>query len=214
MKALRFVLMLIGLVVVLKFFYASWFTTPLDDDLRVTRLPLSTEPGKEPWVTKEPFLSRGRNSARERVLDALAMPQTKICTPEGRKYLVDAFVIYYGTRAREEREYKQIWGDRGASYIAQTWKTADDGRAERLTRDVYARGYFSLDHLQRYAGTKDKIAGVVQGERAARSPCPGDVSRRCAKSAGADRCNVEQHPRGLSVGRPAPARQYVLEQHR
>jgi hypothetical protein len=171
MRALRFVLMLIGLVVVLKFFYASWFTTPLDDDLRVTRLPLPTEPGKEPWITREPFLNRGRDAARRMMLDALAMPQTKICTPEGRKYLVDAFVNYYGTRAREEREYRNVWGEQGASYIAQTWKTTDDSRAERLTRDVYARGYFSLDHLKRYAGTKDKIAGVVQGERPGKSPC-------------------------------------------
>jgi hypothetical protein len=170
-KALRFILCVIGAVVALKFLYAAWFTTPLDDDLRIARLPLSTEPGQEPWITREPLINQGRNAARKMMLDALAMPVAQLCSESGRKHLVDALVYYYGQRARQEREYRSTFGDQGARYIASVWTTADDTRAERLTRETYNRGYFTLDLLRRYAATKEKVARVVQGERAGKSPC-------------------------------------------
>ena len=103
------------------------------------------------------------------MLDALALPTASLCGASGRKQVVDALNYYYGQRATQTRSYARNWGEPGARHIAKVWTTPDDNRAERLTRETYARGYFSLDEFK--PPIRDMIADIVHGERAGKKLC-------------------------------------------
>ena len=53
----------------------------------------------------------------------------------------------------------------------KVWATADDNRIERLTRETYGRGYFSLDELK--PSTHTALGELLKGERVTAKSCAG-----------------------------------------
>lgn len=133
-------------------------------------LNLSQKRSAEPWAVNEPYIESARKHARKSALDALAMPNSAACSPQGHKQFVDALNFYYEQRASQIVTYPQSWGEPAEQYIVRAWATADDSRVERLTRETYARGFFKLDEFQ--AGTRSMIAELVRNEVAG-AACTG-----------------------------------------
>ncbi len=134
-------------------------------------LNLAQKRGQEPWAANEPYIETARRNARKTALDALAMPVSALCSEQGRGQLVDALNYYYGQRATQMRGYPATWGAAGGQYIGKAWSTADDSRVERLTRETYGRGYFSIDEFG--SPTRETIADLLQDERPGEPVCAG-----------------------------------------
>lgn len=133
-------------------------------------LNLSQKRSAEPWAANEPYIESTRKNARKSALDALAMPNTAACSPQGHKQFIDALNFYYEQRASQIVSYPQSFGEPGEQYIVRAWATADDSRVERLTRETYARGFFRLDEFR--SGTRGMISELVRHEVAGPS-CAG-----------------------------------------
>ena len=88
-----------------------------------------------------------------RCLRRSGKPWASYCNAEGRKRLIDAINYYYWQRDSQSKSYANNWGEAGARYIAKAWATSDDNRIERMTRETFGRGYFSLDELRPYIRT-------------------------------------------------------------
>ncbi|MBZ0140935.1 MAG: hypothetical protein K8H87_14360, partial [Pseudorhodoplanes sp.] len=121
-----------------------------------------------PWAANERYIESARKNARRSALDVLAMPMAVACSPTGRTQLVDALSFYYGQRASQRRGYFETWGVDGMHFIEKAWATADDSRVERLTRETFSRGYFSLDDFAPRA--RALIAETLGAE-----PAPGKI---------------------------------------
>ncbi|GIK81707.1 MAG: hypothetical protein KJZ73_14315 [Pseudorhodoplanes sp.] len=122
-----------------------------------------------PWTANERYIEPTRKNARRSALDALAMPLAVACSSTGRAQIVDALAFYYGQRAAQRRKYAEAWGADGGRFAEKAWATTDDGRVERLTRETFSRGYFSLDDFG--ARARELIAETVSGESAPATAC-------------------------------------------
>ena len=69
------------------------------------------------------------------------------------------------------QEYSTAWGEAGARFIKQAWTTLDDNRVERLTREIYGRGFFAPDELSRIG--RDLAAEIVRDVKVTGKPCAG-----------------------------------------
>jgi hypothetical protein len=112
-----------------------------------------------------------RNSARQGVVNVFSRSWAGLCSGPGRKRMLDALGYYYGHRARQMSTYAKRWGEAGGSYIAEAWTTARDAQVERLTREMYGRGYFKPDDVAR--GARGLLTETVRGERVTGRPCIG-----------------------------------------
>lgn len=105
------------------------------------------------------------------MLDALGKPWSTFCEAPGKKRLVESIDSYLWQRTGHMASYPKNWGEPGRRYIVRAWSTPDDNRIERMTRETYARGFFSLDDFKPY--TRAALAEVVKGERVTGKPCAG-----------------------------------------
>ena len=130
----------------------------------------ATVQGHEPWMANERTNARGRDIARKSALEGLGQPWANYCAAEGRKLLIDAVNYYYGQRHAQIQSYERTYGEDAKRFVIKAWSaTADDNRIERLTRETYSRGYFSLDDVR--PTTRAALAEIVKGERVTGKPC-------------------------------------------
>lgn len=132
---------------------------------------MSQKRGQDPWVANEPIHDQTRKTARANALAALDGAWSDFCGEDGRAKLVTGLSYYYEQRAMQERGYPASFGDAGARHIKKAWSTADDVRIERLTREIYGRGYFTPEDFRPHV--KDAIAERVSGEIVTGKPCAG-----------------------------------------
>jgi hypothetical protein len=118
----------------------------------------------------EPSAQEVRVSQRQSALKSLEMPWSTLCTKEGRHSFISGLQGYYSRRESEAQVYPANWGPKGAEYIAQQWKTADDLRIEQLTRQIYSEGYLNSDEVMPAA--RKMLISVIKGERVTGSGCP------------------------------------------
>jgi len=118
----------------------------------------------------EPQTQEGRVYQRRSALRALEMPWSSLCTDKGRHSFISGLQEYYYHRANQAQVYPANWGPKGAEYIAQQWKTADDLRIEQLTRQIYSLGYLNPDEVEPFA--RKMLISVIKGERVTGSGCP------------------------------------------
>jgi hypothetical protein len=69
------------------------------------------------------------------------------------------------------RRYPEVHGKLGADYIARQWSGPDDKRIDRLTQEMYAKGYLKPAEFDGVA--KKMIATVVKDERIVAKGCAG-----------------------------------------
>jgi hypothetical protein len=123
----------------------------------------------EPWAKNEVHMVHLREIARKGVMDAFGHSWGELCNGSGRKRMLDALAYYYGHRARQTRGYAKNWGPAGAKYIAQAGATTDDARVDRLTQEMYGRGYFHPDLVS--SSARGLLKEIVRGERITATPC-------------------------------------------
>lgn len=168
---MRAILFLVGGMVLANIVWATFFWHPSAEENPAPIVNSATQRGQEPWMTNEHHIDGARQSARRSMIEALGQPWTSYCSAEGRKRLIDAINYYYWQRDSQRKSYANNWGEAGARYIAKTWATSDDNRIERMTRETFGRGYFSLDELRPTIRTA--LAPLLSGERVAAKPCAG-----------------------------------------
>ena len=172
---IRACLLLIGGAVVTNIVWATFFwRAPAQGHSADKPAPVvnaATARGQDPWMARDHVSAGARKSARRSMLEALGQPWAEHCTPEGRKLLIDAINYYYWQRDTQAKSYAKDWGEPGARHIARAWATSDDNRIERLTRETFGRGTFTLDELRPYV--RPAVAELVKGERVSASRCAG-----------------------------------------
>ena len=129
----------------------------------------ATRRGQVPWATNEPYMVEGRRRIRTSTLKALDQVWSSFCTPDGHERLLSSLHYYYEQRISQERGYPRAWGDEAGRYIQQAWASSDDARIERLARETYSRGYFSLDELKPFV--RAKLTSIVADARVTGRPC-------------------------------------------
>ena len=168
---MRAILLLIGGIVLANIGAATFFWRP---SAQATGKPQpvvnsATVKGQEPWMTNEHHIENNRRSARKSALDVLGKPWSTFCEAEGKKRLVESIDYYLWQRTGQLASYPKNWGEPGRRYIAKAWTTPEDSRVERMTRETYGRGFFSLDDFKPY--TRAPLAELVKGERVTGKPC-------------------------------------------
>jgi|1185.fasta_scaffold09910_2 hypothetical protein len=131
----------------------------------------ATVKGQEPWMANEPYIESNRQSARKSALEALGKPWSTFCEAAGKKRLIESIDAYLWQRTGQLASYPKNWGEPGRRYIAKAWTTPDDSRVERMTRETYGRGFFSLEDFKPY--TRSPLAELVKGERVTAKRCAG-----------------------------------------
>jgi hypothetical protein len=134
-------------------------------------LNMSQKRGQEPWMANEPIHDQTRKTARANALAVLDSAWSGFCGEDGRTKLVAGLGYYYEQRSMQERGYPASFGEAGARHIRKAWSTADDQRIDRLTREIYGRGYFKPDDFRPHV--KNAIAEHVSGETVTGKPCKG-----------------------------------------
>jgi hypothetical protein len=129
----------------------------------------ATARGQDPWMVNEKTQGSVRISARKSALDALYGSSSVLCSEAGRSKIVSSISYYYEMLMGQELGYPRSWGEGAGQYIRQAWATPDDVRIERLTREIYTRGYLPLDDFKKTIRTR--IAEVVAKERVTGNPC-------------------------------------------
>jgi hypothetical protein len=129
---------------------------------------------QDPWKANETIHDQTRKTARANVLAMLGGANLKetwpeFCGEDGRMKLVAGLSYYYEQRDIQERGYPLSFGEAGARHIKKAWSTADDVRIERLTREIYSRGYFTPDDFRPHV--KDAITERVSGEAVTGKAC-------------------------------------------
>jgi hypothetical protein len=168
---MRAVLFLIGGLVLANIVWATFFWRAPAEGKPQPIVNSATLRGQGPWMVNEHYTDDARQNTRKSTLETLGRPWSSFCTDEGHKLLVGAIDYYYWQRGSQLAWYPKNWGEEARSYIVKVWTTADDNRIERLTRETYGRGYFSLDELKRSA--RSALAETLKGERVAGKPCTG-----------------------------------------
>jgi hypothetical protein len=123
----------------------------------------------EPWAANDAIHDQTRKTARANVLAALDNEWSGLCGGDERTKLISSLSYYFEQRDMQERGYPASFGDAGARHIRKAWSTADDVKIERLTREIYGRGYVTPEDFR--ANVKDAIAERVSGEAVTGKPC-------------------------------------------
>lgn len=168
---MRAILFLVGGFVLANIVWATFFWHPSAKESvhQFTTENSATARGQEPWMANEKYNAPGRDMTRKSVLATLDKPWSSFCSAEGRKRLLDAINNYYSQRQTQEWSYNNTYGEKARRFAAKAWTTPDDNRIERIMRETYGRGYFTLDELRSYARTP--IAELVKGDRVTAKPC-------------------------------------------
>ena len=130
--------------------------------------PVTADPAP-PRNANEGLFKDGRRMQRASALKTLEQPWGRHCLESGRERLASSLGEYFWHRNGQEKSYPARWGDVGRDYIKREWSTTDDKRIERLTQELYERGYLDLGALKPY--TAEYIAGLVKGLRVTAQPC-------------------------------------------
>jgi hypothetical protein len=169
----RAILFLAGGAVLANIVWATFFWRPSAKDSapQFTTPNSATAQGQEPWMVNEKYNAPGRDTVRKSMLATLEKPWSSFCTPEGRKDLIRTLEYYYWRRTSQEWSYNNTYGEKARQFAVKAWSTTDDNRIERLMRETYGRGYFTLDELKSYA--HKPLAELVKDERVTGKPCAG-----------------------------------------
>jgi hypothetical protein len=170
MALIRLSVMFIGALVVANYVWAM-VAGPRQEEQKQFPAVQSALNGREPWADREKYAGKGRDAARKSALEGLGQPYAQMCSDHGHKRLVDGLNYYYHHRVYVSREYSTAWGEPGARFIKQAWTTLDDNRVERLTREIYGRGFFAPDELSRIG--RDLAAEIVRDVKVTGKPCAG-----------------------------------------
>jgi hypothetical protein len=168
---MKTIALLIGGVVLANVVWATFFWK---EPAKATAKPepivnSATAQGQEPWMANERYNGTGRDIARKSVLETLDKPWAEFCTTDGRKRLLESIGYYFGQRSAQIQSYERTYGEAAKRYAIKSWTTPEDNRIERMVRETFGRGYFSLDELRPYIRTP--VAELVKGERAHAKPC-------------------------------------------
>ena len=125
----------------------------------------------DPWAANDAIHDQTRKTARANVLAAFDSAWSGLCGGDERTKLISSLSYYYEQRGMQERGYSASFGDAGARHIKKAWSTADDVKIERLTREIYGRGYVTPEDFR--PNVKDAIAERVSGEAVTGKPCAG-----------------------------------------
>lgn len=120
-------------------------------------------------LPNEKYMIEGRNSQRHDGLRALEVPQSSLCSEEGRKKFIGGLGHYYYHRSLQTTSYPKNYGKTGADYITRQWSTADDRRIDRLTKEIYSSGYFKPNEFG--AGSREILLTLVKDERVTGKGC-------------------------------------------
>ena len=126
-------------------------------------------PSDQPWAKNEQYNAPLRKMARKHVVDVFNLSWSSLCFGKNRRRMLGALDYYFGQRGQQLRVYQQHWGEPGVNYIKQAWATPEDSRVERLTREMYGRGYFKPDDVTSRA--RKLLQDTVQGEKITGHPC-------------------------------------------
>ena len=125
----------------------------------------------DPWAKSETRLVHVREIARKGVVAVFNQAWSGLCAGTGRKRMLDALSYYYGQRANQMRSYRSLWGEAGGRFIVTAWAMPEDTHVERLTREMYGRGYFKPTDVSGWA--RQALTDTVRGEHVTGSPCKG-----------------------------------------
>ncbi|HEY8332421.1 MAG TPA: hypothetical protein VIQ05_01400 [Tardiphaga sp.] len=125
----------------------------------------------KPYDANEKYDVDARISQRQDAFRALGQPTGSLCTEAGRKSFIGGLGHYYYHRQNQTERYPEIHGQLGADYIAKQFSSTDDKRIDRLTQELYSRGYLKPDDFEPVA--RRMIAVVVKGERITAKGCAG-----------------------------------------
>lgn len=126
---------------------------------------------QDPWAASEAIHDQTRKTARANVLAAVDGAWSGFCGGDQRARLISGLSYYYEQREMQERSYPASYGEAGAKHIKKAWSTADDAKIERLTRELYGRGYVKPEDFR--PEVKDAIAARVGGEAVTAKACAG-----------------------------------------
>ena len=126
---------------------------------------------QDPWAANDAIHDQTRKTARANALAALDGAWSGLCGGDDRAKLISNLSYYYEQRDMQERGYPASFGEAGARHIKKAWSTADDVKIERLTREIYGRGYVTPEDFR--PQVKDAIAEQVSGEIVTGKPCAG-----------------------------------------
>ena len=124
---------------------------------------------QDPWAANDAIHDQTRKTARANALAALDGAWSGLCGGDDRAKLIANLSYYYEQRDMQERGYPASFGEAGARHIKKAWSTADDVKIERLTREIYGRGYVTPEDFR--ATVKNAIAERVSGEAVTGKPC-------------------------------------------
>jgi hypothetical protein len=160
----------IPLVIIVTLLGAWEYSKPrypkIDESSVLKSVPADPPP---PRNANEGLFQDVRRTQRASALQTLERPWASHCLDSGRKRLASSLGEYFWNRSAQEKSYPARWGDVGRDYITREWSTTDDKRIERLTQELYERGYLDLRDLRPY--TADYIAGLLKGIRVTARPC-------------------------------------------
>lgn len=112
-----------------------------------------------------------RDELRQSTFRILAEPTGNLCTEQGRKAFIRGLGEYYYQRQNQMERYPEIHGQLGADYIARQWSGTDDRRIDRLTQEIYSKGYIKPEEFEGVA--RKRIVIVVKDERVLSRGCEG-----------------------------------------
>jgi hypothetical protein len=185
---MRFVLLLIGGLILANIITATFFMASPDDEAPAPVVNWATKRGLDPWMATEDYSAPGRDHIRKGVLETLDKPWSSFGTPKGHKDLINTVNNYYYQRDAEAWSKVNAYGERARAFAVKVWSTTDDHRIERLIDENLGRGYVSLDELQPYARKPVKVREST-ARRSGRSRARADVSavdnHYCAADCGA-----------------------------
>ena len=165
------ILLLIGGIVLANIVAATFFWRTPAQGKQEPIVNSATLKGQEPWMANEHHIDSTRQSSRKSLLETLGKPWSSFCEPQGKKRLVESIDYYFWQRKGQLSSYPKNWGDAAGRYIVKVWTTPEDNRIERLTRETYGRGFFSLDDFKPYI--REAVAEIMKGERVTGKPCAG-----------------------------------------
>jgi hypothetical protein len=168
---MRAILFLIGGIVLANIVTATFFWRTPAQGKQEPIVNSATVKGQEPWMANEHHIENNRNSTRKSLLEVLSKPWAELCTPEGKKRLVESVDYYLWQRKGQLLSYPKNWGEAGGRYIARAWATSDDNRIERMMRETYGRGFIAFEDLKDH--TRAAMAEMVKGERVTGKRCAG-----------------------------------------
>jgi hypothetical protein len=135
-----------------------------------TSAPAAMPVAADPWAATERNQKKAREDARDAALQALTLPPSAFCKPEGRRNLVNTLAGYVEQRTTQQRHYAANWGEAGKGFIASAWGSTADQQVETKMRTVYAAGYFRLSDVR--ASQRQAMGKLLSEVKQARgNPC-------------------------------------------